>query len=183
LHRQFKGDIFFVLLNRIIDSYNDGEGRGLPIGSLTSQYFANFYLQKVDHCMLEDPLVQGYVRYMDDMVWFCETKQAAQITLKNITDKIEYLQLRIKPHVKIQPCAQGVHYCGYRILPYQLFMSRRKKRRMKKLYLKVQQEWCQGLISDDILQQQMDVILNLGHPAPSLGFRQKLLSSFSAIDV
>lgn len=71
------------LLDKIIDS--NGKSKGLPIGNYTSQYFANLYLAYFDHYVMEilAPLVWKlfhvklyYFRYMDDMVFLCESKEA-----------------------------------------------------------------------------------------------------------
>ncbi|HPB10243.1 MAG TPA: SUMF1/EgtB/PvdO family nonheme iron enzyme, partial [Kiritimatiellia bacterium] len=49
-------------------------GRGLPIGNLTSQWFANFYLTGLDHFAKETLKAPGYIRYMDDIVLFADGK-------------------------------------------------------------------------------------------------------------
>ena len=66
------------LLYEIIDSF-DG---GLPIGNLTSQFFANYYLSPLDHFVLEQLKVGGYVRYMDDIIVFSNEDVASR--LRNI---------------------------------------------------------------------------------------------------
>jgi len=68
LQRLFKEGKLLHIFDRIIDSYHTEEGCGLPIGNLTSQYFANHYLSVADHFALEKLGVPGFVRYMDDMV-------------------------------------------------------------------------------------------------------------------
>jgi hypothetical protein len=68
LARRFKGRAF-ALLGRIIDAYAASPGCGLPIGALTSQHFANFYLDGADR-RLASPAVRACVRYMDDIVWW-----------------------------------------------------------------------------------------------------------------
>jgi len=68
LARRLKGDGFLALLGRIIDSCPAAPGRGLPIGSLTSQHFANHYLDGADRFLLDHPLVCAHVRRMDDIV-------------------------------------------------------------------------------------------------------------------
>ena len=52
----------------IIDSYENSPGRGLPIGNLTSQFFANHYLGVLDHHCKQSLGCRRYVRYMDDFV-------------------------------------------------------------------------------------------------------------------
>ena len=68
LERRFKDRRLLELLTRIITAYRGELGIGLPIGSLTSQHFANFYLGWLDRFVKESLRVRGYVRYMDDMI-------------------------------------------------------------------------------------------------------------------
>lgn len=59
------------LLDQIVDSSNEG----VPIGNFTSQWFANYYLQDLDHYIKEELKVKYYIRYMDDMVLFSNNKK------------------------------------------------------------------------------------------------------------
>ncbi|MBI9104605.1 MAG: RNA-directed DNA polymerase [Spirochaetales bacterium] len=68
LCRKFKDEKLLELLYRIIDSYETAPGKGLPIGNLTSQHMANFYLGRADHYIKEELGTRRYVRYMDDFV-------------------------------------------------------------------------------------------------------------------
>ena len=70
---KFKDKALLNLFDRLLASYCVTEGRGLPIGNLTSQYFANFYLGFFDHYAKEKMQVKGYVRYMDDVLLFADT--------------------------------------------------------------------------------------------------------------
>lgn len=74
LNRIFKDPQLLLIFNIIIDSY-DMNGKGIPIGNLTSQYFANYYLSGLDHRMKEVIKIRCYVRYMDDVVIFGRTKE------------------------------------------------------------------------------------------------------------
>ena len=75
LTAKFKDKALLNLFDRLLASYCVTEGRGLPIGNLTSQYFANFYLGVFDHYAKEKMQVKGYVRYMDDVLLFADTTQ------------------------------------------------------------------------------------------------------------
>ncbi|MBP5673741.1 MAG: hypothetical protein J6X49_15240 [Victivallales bacterium] len=70
LRHYFKDTRLLMLFYRIIDSYEVASGRGIPIGNLTSQHFANMYLGVLDHQLKEVWKVPGYVRYMDDFILF-----------------------------------------------------------------------------------------------------------------
>ncbi len=77
LVRRFKERRFLNLLNKIIDSYSDKPALGLPIGSLTSQYFANFFLEKVDRFILwgsDRKCCAALVRLMYSETWVAVSK-------------------------------------------------------------------------------------------------------------
>lgn len=129
LARLFKDRPLLKLLERIVASYETSPGRGLPIGSLTSQFFANHYLSPLDRLVQERLRLPGYVRYMDDFVLFADEpqalRQAAQELERFARDE---LGLELKP-----PClhrtARGLPFLGYRIHPGWIGLSARSRRR------------------------------------------------------
>jgi len=68
LSRRIRDQRVFEIWRQIIEAYATAPERGLPIGALTSQHLANFYLAPLDRFVKETLRVPGYVRYMDDMV-------------------------------------------------------------------------------------------------------------------
>ena len=150
LLRRFKGVECIAQLSRIITSYQASEQTGLPIGSLTSQYFANYFLDGLDRLLSELPMVKAHVRYMDDIVWWCDEKQAIRDSLQIL--KVWLLEQRgliIKPSVQIQPSQQGVTYCGFRILRGAVRLSRRRKRRFQQ-----RRQYWEQLCQHDIINAQ-----------------------------
>ena len=130
LQRKFKDAGLLRLLRRIIQAYHSEPGKGLPIGALTSQHFANYYLAGLDRLLLETCRVQGLVRYMDDLIWFGPDRDAVRAALDQAEIYArEALKLTIKQPVRIGRSSQGLLFCGYRILPGALRLSRRGKRR------------------------------------------------------
>ncbi|MGE5745434.1 MAG: reverse transcriptase domain-containing protein, partial [Gemmatimonadota bacterium] len=77
LHHRIKGNDVLSLVGRILAAHGGGSGQGLPIGALTSQCLANYYLDPLDRFLLEASATRGYVRYMDDFVFWTETRQDA----------------------------------------------------------------------------------------------------------
>ena len=71
LRRKIKDDKFLNLVFKVLDV----KKRGIPLGFYTSQWFANWYLQELDHYIKEDLKAIHYVRYMDDMVIFGPNKK------------------------------------------------------------------------------------------------------------
>lgn len=66
LERLFGEPEMLRLWQAIVFSYRPGVGRGMPIGALTSQHLANFYLGFLDRFIKEELRIRGYARYMDD---------------------------------------------------------------------------------------------------------------------
>lgn len=66
-----------ALCKRILAQRPGPQGRGLHIGALTSQHFANTYLDGFDRFLLEQQRVCAMVRYMDDVVWWCQKQPAS----------------------------------------------------------------------------------------------------------
>lgn len=75
----FKDEQLLHIFAQIIAAYHTSPQRGLPIGNLTSQYFANHYLTGLDHFIKEKLRIKAYVRYMDDMVLWHRDKGALSL--------------------------------------------------------------------------------------------------------
>jgi retron-type reverse transcriptase len=125
------------LIDIIIDSF-EREGRGIPIGSLTSQLFANACLDVLDHFIKEDNRVEYYARYMDDFVIIHKDKKyLAQ--LKNDIECfiVEKLDMTLNPKTGIFHERQGIDFCGYRIWPSHVkprkSTLKRAKKRLRKM--------------------------------------------------
>ena len=114
LRRKFKDKDLLWLFNRIIDSYPNG--KGIPIGSYTSQHFANFYLCKFDHWLKEVKGVKYCVRYMDDIVIVHKSKEFLHDLLKDIEIYLrKNLKLKVKKNWQVFPIdIRGIDFVGYR---------------------------------------------------------------------
>ena len=114
------------LLDTIIESH--GDGRGIPIGALTSQLCANIYLDQLDHYLKDELGLRFYVRYMDDFIVIGKTKGELRGVLADITAFLETLDLRLNHRTGIWPGRHGIDFCGYRIWPTH---TRPRKRTIK----------------------------------------------------
>ena len=115
--------------------YNDGEEVGLPIGNYTSQFFANIYMNELDHYIKERLKVKYYVRYMDDFIMFVRTKEDAKKVLFDVSKYVmEVLHLELNNKSRYYPNKMGLDFCGFRIYEsYRLL----RKRSIKKIKRKV----------------------------------------------
>lgn len=94
-----------------------GRPRGLPIGNLTSQWWGNLYLDGCDHFVKRELKVDGYLRYMDDLVLFADDRATLRWYRREIEAWLwEYRRLRLnerKGHIRSTELPQT--YLGYRM--------------------------------------------------------------------
>ena len=133
LRRIIKDEKCLKLLFSIIDSYGEGD-KQLPIGNLTSQFFANFYLSAMDHLVLEKLKPQGYVRYMDDVIIFDNSKNSLLEMYRTLNTYVATeLQLTFKQPV-INKCVNGIPFLGFFIRRNSIsILSKNWNRKLKKV--------------------------------------------------
>jgi hypothetical protein len=149
LRRLIADQRVLAALFAIVDSYETSPGRGLPIGNLTSQYFANHYLSGYDHFALEKLRMGRYVRYMDDMaLWACgkESLVEAERALRTFADTQLGLELKVPI---LNRTAAGVPFCGFLIKSRGIFLMDKTRRR----YRRTQHALMAGLAQGTLDQQ------------------------------
>lgn len=121
----------------LIEQFTPRTGRGLPIGNLTSQLWANVYGTAVDRFIAQTLRISTFVRYMDDIV----VLHNSRAVLEGVRDFLEWYclnSLRLEfSHWSIQPIERGVNFLGYRIFRGHKLMRRNSvinaKRQIRKL--------------------------------------------------
>jgi retron-type reverse transcriptase len=184
LRNRLKKQDLLGFCNQIVDSYSVGLGKGLPIGALTSQHFANWYLSGLDRFLLEKQKVMAMARYMDDVLWWCGNKTEAKRTLAEVKLFLKQeLKLEIKGEGRIQRSEKGVTFCGFRILPAILRLSARRKRRYAQARKRWEMAYRFGRIDGKTLQQGYASALAITANADAASFRREQLKRVSTIDV
>jgi retron-type reverse transcriptase len=121
------------------DLFSPLQPRGIPIGNLTSQFFANLYLDRLDHFIQETLSRRGYLRYMDDMLLFGKTKAELHDARKRIELWLEReRRLHVHPRkTRIFPVCDGVPFVGFRVFERHVRLDpgtgRRFVRRLRRL--------------------------------------------------
>ncbi|TXJ13028.1 MAG: RNA-dependent DNA polymerase [Alicycliphilus sp.] len=122
-------------------------GVGMPIGSLTSQFFANVYLNELDQFIKHQLKVSGYVRYVDDFVLLADDPQTLMKWKARVEQFLhEQLRLTLHPHkIVMQRCAQGMDFLGSIVYPHHTLTRQRTVRALRRriawfMYLLAPQE-------------------------------------------
>ncbi|MCI5144240.1 MAG: hypothetical protein D3923_01635 [Candidatus Electrothrix sp. AR3] len=179
LRRIIKDKTLLDLLDRIINHAPPGlpPGKGLPIGNLTSQHFANIYLGELDHFVKEVLRIKGYVRYMDDILLFADDKPTLHKGLVQLRYFLaDRLQLRLKnENVTPTPVTEGIPFLGFRIFPAMIRLDRRTLRRFCRCFRHREQEYLQGDLNIDQLNASVTAMFAHIAQGDTFRLRQKLI--------
>jgi len=115
--------------------------RGLPIGNLTSQFWANCIMNPFDHFVKRELRCQGrspaYLRYVDDFLLFADDKRALWAWREAIAQRLARLRLTIHPGAQPRPTTAGLPFLGFVVYPTHRRLKRRKvvayRRRLQRL--------------------------------------------------
>lgn len=105
---------------------NAAPGCGIPIGNLSSQFFANVYLDALDQFVKHELKAPRYLRYVDDFVLVHQDREQLIAWRGDIEHfLLERLRLALKPDDKLRPLSAGVDFLGYVVYPTHLVVRRR----------------------------------------------------------
>lgn len=159
-------------------SYRSDEhiSRGVPIWNLTSQIFANVYMNEFDQFMKHQLKVRYYARYTDDFVIVSKDKDY----LHNLLPKIEtflYNSLGLNLHpdkVEIRKYSQGVDFLGYVIFPNHRIIRKRTKKRIFRKWKETMLKHEKGLISSESFNSTLQSYLGVLSHANAYNLSQEL---------
>jgi len=178
LTSRFKDKRLLDLFQKLLASYCTEPGCGLPIGNLTSHYFANLYLDGFDHFAQEQARVPGYVRYMDDMLAFGGREELLKFRENAGLWLLEYRGLTLKQQGGvINRCAHGVDFLGFHALPRSLRLNRRSQRRFVRKLHQYDAALACGDLSEEAYQQRSTALFSFVCHANTLAFRRRILGA------
>jgi hypothetical protein len=180
LNRRFKEKALLELFERILATYETFPQKGLPIGNLTSQHFANYYLGIFDHKVKEELRLKGYVRYMDDMLFWEDSQKKLKSHLKLIREYLEKtLHIKPKEGIQMKSMNSGVTFLGYRIFPRKILLARGSRQRFAKKLCRYEHFFNEGLMTESDIARRVEALIGFTRAADALGFRQKVIRDLS----
>ena len=161
------------LLSRVIDSFNyQQDGKGLPLGNLTSQLFCNVYMNEFDQLAKHRFKVKYYIRYADDFVFLSGSREELMALTPKVSEFLEQeLKLSLHPDkVFIKTLASGVDFLGWVHFPRHRVLKKTTGRRMfKRIY---------GHPTNETLQSYLGLISH----GNSYGLKQQVLNWHGLIE-
>jgi retron-type reverse transcriptase len=175
LAKIIKDETVLRLFYLIIDSGDISSGKGIPIGNLTSQYFANYYLSSFDHFFKEHCRARFYIRYMDDIVVFSNDKDEIKNFYTNAVDfSGNKLKLILKPKISGKT-TDGTPFLGFLIKPTGIYMHQKTKKRYKNRIAEIEYKRKQGVLTDLEASRRIESVTAHLLIARSLNFRNTII--------
>jgi retron-type reverse transcriptase len=134
IKRKIKDKRAIWLIKEILENYNSGfYGKGMPLGNLTSQFFANLYLNELDYFVKHELRAKYYIRYVDDFVILHSSKGQLEFWKSQIEIFLgRELKLELHPDKsKIISLSKGIDFVGFRNFYYHRWLRKRNIRMIK----------------------------------------------------
>jgi hypothetical protein len=150
--------------------------RGLPIGNLTSQFWANVYLNSFDHFVKRDLKCCAYVRYVDDFLLFADDKRALLDWRNAVIQKMAGLRLSLhEESAQVYPTRTGIPFLGFRIHPEYRLLKRRKVVHFRRKLRRVLADYAIGAASIQKVGSSIKGWINHVRYADTWGLRKSVL--------
>ena len=139
---RIKDEDILWLIKQVVNSFVSDNGvsprKGIPLGNLTSQIFANVYLNELDRFIKHNLKIKYYLRYADDFIILDQD----QTYLYRCIDTLKQFladRLKLELHsakILIRKFSWGIDFCGYIVLPHYIIPRTKTRRRIYKKVLK-----------------------------------------------
>ncbi|MEY4925786.1 MAG: hypothetical protein RI894_222 [Bacteroidota bacterium] len=175
LARVFKDQTLLQIFYDGIDAYEIEQNKGVPIGNLTSQYFANHFLAQADHFVKETLSAKYYVRYMDDMVLWHNDLKILNAQVKSLENYLlDVLGCTPKQSV-ISRVKRGLPFLGYVVWHNKLSLAKRSRKRFLRNMKRLTHDLRHNIITERTYQSKILPILAFLLPTNSFLFRKSVL--------
>lgn len=150
--------------------------KGLPIGNLTSQFWANVYMNPLDHFVKRTLRCKGYVRFVDDIQLFANDKHTLWLWKKELSDYLAGLRLHFHRGVQPKPVTEGFGFLGFRVYPDRKCLKKRKGIQYQRHLKDLLAQYDLGLVCPDTVLDSVLAWNNHLSYANTTGLRKSVFS-------
>ncbi|MDG4551661.1 MAG: reverse transcriptase/maturase family protein [Candidatus Contendobacter sp.] len=195
LRRHLRDERVLALLERIIDNGPDltptepayfssddllaplEHRRGIPIGNLTSQFFANLYLNDLDHGIKEVLRAPAYLRYVDDVVLLADDKARLWAWRDWIAERLAEIRLRLHPaKAKVSQVREGLDLLGYCLFPERRRLRNENGLRFRRRLHAFAEGYAEGRLDWADFDPSVQAWIGHARHAETLGLRERIFS-------
>ena len=201
LRKKIKDERVIWLIKIILSNFNsnsDGVGdtnrrfadlslysrKGMPLGNLTSQFWANVYLNQLDYFVKHILKAKYYIRYVDDFV-ILEERKDVLVEYKNAINTFLEKELEIELHkdkTKIIPINRGITFLGFRIFEFHRLLTNKNMRKFESKFDLVSMQYLSGLIDYDIIYNFIEGWCAYVSKANTYKLRQNVVKDLEAFN-
>lgn len=178
INKKLKDPKVLSLIKAILQNYETKlPGKGMPLGNLTSQFFANVYLNELDYFVKQNLKARYYVRYVDDFVIFHHNKNILTGFQREINAFLsQSLAIELHPDKsKITPLNRGVSFLGFRIFYQHKLLKKSNIRKINKKFQAFQKDYFAGKIGYDAIYDSVEGWLTYAKHANTYRLREKFM--------
>jgi RNA-directed DNA polymerase len=181
VREKIKDDRVLDIIRLILESFETNSGKGLPLGNVTSQLFANVYLNRLDQFIKHELKIKYYVRYCDDFIILDNDRDFLMELIPKIDEFLsKELNLGLHPRkVEIRKNTWGVDFLGYVVLPHHKVIRTKTRRRMMKKIIRARKQLDEKLITADHFQRLTDSYSGTLSHCKGYGVRRKFVDDLS----
>ncbi|MFH1072795.1 MAG: RNA-directed DNA polymerase [Nanoarchaeota archaeon] len=184
IQRRIHDNNVLWLIKTILNNYHAKErGKGMPLGNLTSQFFANVYLHEMDQYIKNSLKAKQYIRYVDDFVILHQDEEKLKEFLSSINSFLqENLKLELHPEKsQIREIWKSVRFLGLRIFTSHKLLAKRNMRKFqKKLHLMCAQ-YAKKEIEYDAVYDFLEGWVAYSKTADTYNLRKRLVSPLERV--
>ena len=159
------------------DLFAANRPRGLPIGNLTSQFWANCYLNAFDHFVLRELKCPAYLRYVDDFLLFADDKKTLWRWREAIIQRLQRLRLQLHENKAFpRPVTEGVPFLGFVLYPTHRLLKRRKGVAFRRKLARLMSDYQRGDVDIETVQASLQGWINHVRYGDTWGLRKALLA-------
>ena len=176
IQRKIKDRKVLRLTRKILDNHiAKQKEKGMPLGNLTSQFFANLYLNELDYFVKHTLKAKHYIRYVDDFVILDKSKEKLEFYRSEINNFLKTLKLNLHSEKsQIYPLHKGTKFLGFRIFYYYKLLKKSNVRKMQMRLGLLHSKYRQGEISSDDFSKNIASWLGYAKQGDTYSLRKRI---------
>jgi retron-type reverse transcriptase len=151
---------------------------GLPIGNLTSQFWANVYLNPFDHFVKRELRCKAYLRYVDDFLLFSNDKKTLWEWKNAIIERLAMFKLTIHSGAQPRPVTEGIPFLGFIIYPDKCRLKNRKGIHFRRRLSQMMKDYNTGHIEFEKIEASVRGWINHVRYGNTISLRRKTLEKY-----
>ncbi|MBS3142436.1 helix-turn-helix domain-containing protein [Candidatus Woesearchaeota archaeon] len=182
LGKRIKDERVMWLIKKVIDNHQGKDtNKGMPLGNLTSQFFANVYLNELDQFVKHKLRVKYYIRYVDDFAILHHSRKVLEEYKRKIDVFIrESLDLKLHPDKsQVLKLEKGISFLGFRVFYYHKLLVKKNMRKFEKKMEQMKHEYRDDKLEREKVIEKFEGWLAYASHANTYKYRKRITSKFN----